>query len=204
MLAGHGIAHKDLFVRPGFEEKATVTAIERRVTTDAAVASKVEALRGDAVGRVEDGFEHHPVIAAQEDAEQRGLPVVGAEEAEELGVGDEASPALADGGGAQEGGRLRREAEEDLLEHIFVERQVFRRRRFAAVATDAAGQSVAALDLGMAAAAAAVHSGGLLPGVDLGLEALRSWRRTNGQRGSGVSALWFCSPRVLVDFQSTE
>jgi hypothetical protein len=75
MLAGHGIAHKDLFVRPGFEEKATVTAIERRVTADATVASKVEALRGDAVGRVEDGFEHHPVIAAQEDTEQRGLPV---------------------------------------------------------------------------------------------------------------------------------
>jgi hypothetical protein len=140
MLAGHGIAHKDLFVRPGFEEKATVTAIERRVTAGAAVASKVEALRRDAVWRVEDGFEHYPVIAAQKDAEQRGLPVVGAEEAEELGVGDEASPALADGGGAKEGGRLRREAEEDLPEHIFVERQVFRlRRRFAAVATDAAG-----------------------------------------------------------------
>jgi hypothetical protein len=40
------------------------------------------------------------------------------EAAKEPGVSDEASPALAHGGGAREGGRLRLEAEEDLPEQI--------------------------------------------------------------------------------------
>lgn len=69
ILAGDGVAHKDLFIRPVFVEKATVTAIEQIVTEDAATAWRIESLRGDAVGRVEDGFEHHPVVADHEDAE---------------------------------------------------------------------------------------------------------------------------------------
>jgi hypothetical protein len=38
----------------------------------------------------------------------------------ELGAGEDASPALADEGGAGEGRRLRREAEEDLLQEVLV------------------------------------------------------------------------------------
>jgi hypothetical protein len=64
-------------------------AIEQIVGALAAVASKVEALRRYAVGRVEDGGEDNPLAAVLDDAEQRWLPVVGAEAAEELGVGDE-------------------------------------------------------------------------------------------------------------------
>jgi hypothetical protein len=42
----------------------------------------------------------------------------------ELGVGDEAPPALADGGGAgQRGGLLRQEMGEDLPEHVVVVRK---------------------------------------------------------------------------------
>jgi hypothetical protein len=61
--------------------------------------------------------------------------VVEAEAAEEAEVGDDAAPALADGGGAREGGRLRGEAEEDLGEQVVVvERR--RRRAEAEVARD--------------------------------------------------------------------
>ena len=82
--------------------------------------SQVEALGRNAVGRGQDGGEHDAVIAVLEDAEEGWLPVVCVEATEESMVGDEASPALADGGGAGEGGRLRREAEEDLGEQILV------------------------------------------------------------------------------------
>jgi hypothetical protein len=111
-----------------------------------------------------------------EDAEEGRPPLVGEEAAEEPGVGDEASPVRADRGGAQQGGWLRREAEEDLPEHVLVERQGFGiRRRFAAAATAAAGHPVAIrarVDLGMEARAPAEgHAGYLLTGADLGMEA---------------------------------
>jgi hypothetical protein len=70
----------------------------------------------------------------------------------------------------------RREAEEDLTEHVLVERQGFGiRRRFAAAATAAAVHPDAIpgrVDLGMEARAPAEgHSGYLLTGADLGMEA---------------------------------
>jgi hypothetical protein len=49
--------------------------------------------------------------------------VVLAEAAEEAGIRDEAAPAFADEGGAGEGGRQRRQAEEDLTKEIVVVRQ---------------------------------------------------------------------------------
>jgi hypothetical protein len=82
-----------------------------------------EARRRDAVRRVQhrhkDGFGE----AFVEEAEQGRRPVEG------LGVADEAAPAPADEGGAGEGGRERRQAEQDLLEHVVVVRQGRRRRR---------------------------------------------------------------------------
>jgi hypothetical protein len=67
-----------------------------------------------------------------------------AEATEELAVGGEASPALGDEGGAQEVGRLRGEAEEDLVEEVVVIQRMrqFRRRQrgsAAAVAHAVAG-----------------------------------------------------------------
>ena len=96
----------------------------------AAVGSQGEASGRDAVGRVQGGSETDSVViirvgVAAEEAEERRLPVVDAEAAEELGVGGEASPALGDDGGAQEVGRLRGEAEEDFREEVVV----FQRRR---------------------------------------------------------------------------
>ena len=120
------------------DEKAAVAAPEQLGPgADAgfdAVTSQVEALRRDPVGRVEDGRERDPLVTALEgatikeaarvdlpvegleDAEEWRLAVMGREAAEEPGVGGDAQPALAGGGGAWEGGRLRREAEEDLPE----------------------------------------------------------------------------------------
>ena len=91
--------------------------------------------------------------------------MVRVELAEEAGVGDEIPPAPADGGGAREGGGLRREAEEDLPEHVVVVRQG-RGRRDAAPAASAGRSSaslLARVDLGMEPrAAAAGHCGALL------------------------------------------
>jgi hypothetical protein len=119
LLAGDGVAHDDFFVRPVSDEDETMAAIDQ-ATAGAAVVSKVEALRRDAVRGVQDGFEHDPLVSVLEDAKQRRLPVVGAEATQETGVGDEAPPEPADGGGAREVGWQRRKAEEDLPHHIVV------------------------------------------------------------------------------------
>jgi len=83
-----------------------------------------EARGGDAVGRVQRGGEVGVPEVADVEAEQRGSPVVKcAEAAEELWVGENAAPALANEGGAWEGGRERREAKEDLAEEVIIVRQ---------------------------------------------------------------------------------
>lgn len=99
LLVVDRITHNELFQNPVFDEDAAVAAIEHLVFT---VASKGEAPRGDAVRRCEDGREHDLLPAALEEAEEGRLAVVCIEPAEELGVGEDASPPLADGGGAGE------------------------------------------------------------------------------------------------------
>jgi hypothetical protein len=67
----------------------------------------------------------------EEEAEE--LPVVIAEAAEESGVGEDAAPGLASVGGAAEGGWLRRETEEYLLEKVLdLQRGCRHRQRMAA------------------------------------------------------------------------
>lgn len=61
-----------------------------------------------------------PPYGLLEYAEEWRLPVVGSEPAAELGICDEVPPPLADGCGSRKGGRTRRNAEEDLFEHIIV------------------------------------------------------------------------------------
>jgi hypothetical protein len=132
LLAGDGVPHDDPFLKPDLGEDEAVVAIEEIVTEGAAAAYKVEAPRTYAVGTIQDGIELElvpPVFPPREEAEEGRLPVVCIELAEEPGVGDEASPALADGGGAPEGGGQRREAEEDLPEYVVAVRQGGRLRR---------------------------------------------------------------------------
>jgi hypothetical protein len=102
LLAGDGIIHSEMCRHQIYFEHAAVADI-KHTAAKAAAGSKREALTRDAVGRVQDGAEHELVAEFPEDAEQWRLPVVGAEEAEELWVGEEPSPALAGGGGAREG-----------------------------------------------------------------------------------------------------
>lgn len=72
------------------------------VVIDASGESQVEPLRGYAIRSIQDRGEHDPLlVAAVEEAEQRRLLMVCAETMEELGVGGEASPALADCGDAR-------------------------------------------------------------------------------------------------------
>jgi hypothetical protein len=140
LLAGDGVAHKDLIPsrRPVIDEDEAMAAVEH--VGAGAAGSKVEALRRNAVGRVQDGGELDPLVAMLDYAEEGRLPVVGAEEAEELGVGDEPSPARADRGGAGKRGWARREAEEDLTEEIVdFERGGRRRRRCAGEAASRSG-----------------------------------------------------------------
>jgi hypothetical protein len=72
-----------------------------------------------------------------EETEDGRWPVAGAEAADEMGVGDDAAPAFADGSGAGEGGGVRRKAEEDLGEDVIVVGQMGRQGGAAASAAAA-------------------------------------------------------------------
>jgi hypothetical protein len=65
--------------------------------------------------------------------------VVAAEAADEVGVSDEAMPALADNGCAREGRRLRGKAEEDLGEQVVIFQRRRRRRAWEAAETGHVG-----------------------------------------------------------------
>jgi hypothetical protein len=121
--AGEGIPHENLTLMVVDQDgEAMAAACEAPIPVGAVDPRQREAGGRDAVGRVEDGREDDRVHAEipNEEAEQRRLPVALAETGEELGAGEDASPALADEGGAGEGRRLRREAEEDLLQEVLV------------------------------------------------------------------------------------
>jgi hypothetical protein len=64
-----------------------------------------------------------PVEVHGEEAKHWGFLVVGPEAAEELGLGEEGAPGLADEGRAGEGRRKWWEAEQDLKEEVVVVRQ---------------------------------------------------------------------------------
>jgi hypothetical protein len=66
--------------------------------------------------------------------------MVSAEAADEIAVGDDAVPALADKAGTGEGGGLWREAEKDLGEDVIVVWQLW--RQGAAAAADTAGTAL--------------------------------------------------------------
>jgi hypothetical protein len=71
-----------------------------------------------------------------EEAEE-GRRVAAPETSGEARVGDEAAPALADGGDTREGGWLRGEADEDLREQVVIFQRRRRRRQGGAGADEA-------------------------------------------------------------------
>jgi hypothetical protein len=89
-----------------------------------------EAARRDTIRGLKSRCEVETVISVEEPEEGRAAAVVAAAEAaEEAGVGGEAAPVLADECRVGEGGGLRQEAEEDLVEEVIVfERRLHRRR----------------------------------------------------------------------------
>uniref|UniRef100_R7WDT6 Uncharacterized protein n=1 Tax=Aegilops tauschii TaxID=37682 RepID=R7WDT6_AEGTA len=82
----------------------------------------------DAVRPIQDGSKGAVAQGHnQKEAEQRRFLVVLAKAVGELGVREDAVPACADKGGTGEGGWLRRETEEDLLEEVLIFQRMHRR-----------------------------------------------------------------------------
>jgi hypothetical protein len=116
LTASDGVPDDDLGAGKVEEQGEAVAAADGPPALAGALR-RGEARGGDAVGSAQRGEEGGRVGAGDE-AQQGRRAVVGAEAAEERGVGDEAAPALADEGGAGEGGRERREADEDLEQEL--------------------------------------------------------------------------------------
>jgi hypothetical protein len=114
-VSGSRIPHKDLAPLMVVEEDAPMAAVEQ-VHVEVEDGWREEALIRDVVRRVKNGPEVGEPGVAHDEAEDGRLPVVVAKATEELGVGDDVAPQLADGGEAGQGGGLRREEEEDLPE----------------------------------------------------------------------------------------
>jgi hypothetical protein len=91
-----------------------VAAVDEHPRVAAVVDSVHAVAAGDALGGDEAG--EVPVVV--EEAEHGGCSMECAHAAEEAGAADEVEPALADEGGAGDEGRVRREAEEDLGDHV--------------------------------------------------------------------------------------
>jgi hypothetical protein len=100
------------------EREAMAAAFER--PTLVAGHCKGESCGGDLVRTVQHGDEVEGFVLCHEEAEERRSLMVGTEEPEEATVRDEAAPTLANKGGAEKGGWLRRKAEEDLPEDVIL------------------------------------------------------------------------------------
>ncbi|KAF0905993.1 hypothetical protein E2562_009014 [Oryza meyeriana var. granulata] len=90
-LASGGVLHDDLMFPPIENEDAPMTTAEQ-IPVVIVLWPQGEALERDEVWRVMNGPEDGLPAAVHEDAEERGLAVVGSEAAEEGRVGDEAAP----------------------------------------------------------------------------------------------------------------
>lgn len=95
LVARGGIQYEGLEPLSVEEEGKTVAAIDE-IPVLVAILRQGETPGWDAVGRLPHGSEFCAMGEAGEESQERGLPVVFAEAAEESGVGSEAAPALAD------------------------------------------------------------------------------------------------------------
>lgn len=120
LSAGEGIPHEGLAILLVDQNSEAVAAahVFSMVAVGRAALGHGEAGGSDTVRRVHDGSK--AVGIPFKEAEQRRLSVVLAEAFEELGVGEDAKPALAHDRCAGERGRIGREADEDLSEEIVV------------------------------------------------------------------------------------
>jgi hypothetical protein len=104
-----------------------VAAVDEPPHAVVVVPTEVAHRGGDAeIGRAQGGNEAGGVLGVVEEPEHGRRSMEFPKAADEARVADEVAPALADEGGAGEGGRERREAEEDQGEEVLV---VQRRRQ---------------------------------------------------------------------------
>jgi hypothetical protein len=120
LVAGDGVPQQDLAELGKEDEEETMATSKGYGAVVVVVTLQGEAPGRDAIGGLQGRKEGTTSVLFEEAEEGRIAAVPEAEAAEEAGVGDEAAPALADGGGPREGRRLRGEAEEDLAEEVVV------------------------------------------------------------------------------------
>jgi hypothetical protein len=120
LVTGDGVPHQNLAVLREEDEEETMATSKGHGAVVVVVTLQGEAPGRDAIGGLQGRTEGTTSVLVEESEEGRIAAVPEAEAAEEAGVGDEAAPALADGGGPREGRRLRGEAVEDLAEEVVV------------------------------------------------------------------------------------
>jgi hypothetical protein len=136
-VSGGWVPYHDLVQAPVKEEDTSMAAAHQ-LHIEIEDVCREEALMRDEIWRAEGGPEEGVSGVPHDEAEDRRLPFVVAEAAEEPRVGDDAAPLLADGGDAGKCRGLMGEEQENLPEEVVD----FERRRWHS---------------GAAAAAAAAH-----------------------------------------------
>jgi len=120
-VAEDGIPDEQIDPVATAEKGATVAAVDEPPHAAGAVPPEIPHRGGNSyAGNALGGHEAGGVRGVVEEAEHGRCSMKCAQAAEETRVPDEAVPALADEGGAGEGGCQRREADEDQGEEIIV------------------------------------------------------------------------------------
>jgi hypothetical protein len=132
-LGGHGVPHEQISPVTATEEGAAVAAVDKPPHAVVAVPAERRSRVHDAAGRALSADEAGRARGVVEETEHGRCSMECAQAAEESRVADEAAPALADAGGAVEGGRVGWEAEENLGEDVVIVKRERRRGWVAAL-----------------------------------------------------------------------
>ena len=124
LITDDRVPHQDMAMLIVEDEHETMARSTCLVAV-AFVVQQGEATVQDTIRGIGSGQEGEEFVWVEKTEEWSVAAVVAAE----AGVAGDAVPALADGGGAREGGRLRGKAEEDLGEDVVVDAVQLRRRR---------------------------------------------------------------------------
>lgn len=157
-VTGGGVPHDELVARVVEHEDAPVVDTEE-VPGVTRIAPQGEAPVRDGVGGVHRGMEDGIARAIHEHAQEGRLQLAGVVATNEARAGDDAAPNLADGSGAGERRGMRREAEEDICENVFVFQS--QRGRCLGAASAAAGHGGGNRQLACSAAGMLILTAGI-------------------------------------------
>lgn len=126
-LAGDRIPNQEVFLWLVLDEDAAMAAAS---DSGASRDLQREARGWDPIWWLEHGSEYDSSLVEEEEADQRGFFVVGAELAQETGIGDHLGPSLADERGSEERGRQCWEKAKAISHDVVVVERGQQRRRF--------------------------------------------------------------------------